>query len=182
MAKKGSKIFIVFIIIFILIAGSLAIAFDIGGVRGLAMSIVGKYFLKGTTPTKSHQEMEIEKEKELLSVEKTKLSALRTDLENYKAQLSSREKEIEEKEAQLMEKEHEVDRLLAKLSGDFEDLKDLIGIYEEMDGEEAAAILSQIEDGDLVLLVFKNLKKEKSAEVLGLMDPKKAADILSRMY
>ena len=52
----------------------------------------------------------------------------------------------------------------------------------KMDGEEAAAISIQIEDTHQVILIIKNLRKEKSAEILGLMDAKIAADILSEMY
>ena len=47
---------------------------------------------------------------------------------------------------------------------------------------KGCAILSQIEDTHQVILIIKNLRKEKSAEILGLMDAKIAADILSEMY
>ena len=82
----------------------------------------------------------------------------------------------------MLEKEREIERLSERLSVQYEDLTELTKIYEKMDGEEAAAILSQIEDTHQVILIIKNLRKEKSAEILGLMDAKIAADILSEMY
>lgn len=183
MARKGKgKIILFIIILFLLIFGTLAIVFDVGGMKGLALSLVGRDHSKQTIAVKSDLEIELEKEKEFINAEKTKLSALRTDLENYKAQLNTREEELDEREDELLEKEKEVEGLNNRLTTEFEDLNDLIKIYEKMDGEEAAAILSQIENTDQVILIIKNLKKEKSAEILGLMDSKKAAGLLSRMY
>ena len=182
MARKGRAGLIIFIIIlFLLIFGALVMVFNIGGARDFAYRLIGRDVNQESAANKTI-EVELEREKDSLEAEKTKLSALRTDLENYKAQLDNREKELEEREVLLLDKEQEVDRLNEKLSGQYEDLRELIKIYEYMNGEEAADILSQMEDVDKVVLVIKNLKKETSAEILGLMDAEKAADILDRIY
>lgn len=182
MAKRGRGIPIVLIIILIfLISGSLVIGFNIGGIRDIVFSIIGKDIAKDIVGGLQDQDP-YQDEKEFINTEKAKLLALRTDLENYRAQLQDKENELQEKETLLLEKEREIERLSERLSVQYEDLTELTKIYEKMDGEEAAAILSQIEDTHQVILIIKNLRKEKSAEILGLMDAKIAADILSEMY
>ncbi len=181
--KKGNGVLAwIMIIVFLLISGSLIIFFNIGGIRDIAFSLINKRVGQEANTSLSAEEIQIEKEKEFINAEKAKLSALRTDLENFKAQLENRGRELDEKEEQLALKEQEVEQLMDKLSQQFHDLTEVVKIYEKMDGEEAAAILSEIEDTDQLLLIIKNLNKEKSAEILGLMDAKKAADILSRLY
>jgi flagellar motility protein MotE (MotC chaperone) len=182
MAKRGRKIPVALVIILILlISVTLAIVFNIGGIRDLVFSIIGKDIAEDIIGIPSDQDP-YQAEREFINTEKTKLMALRTDLENYRAQLQDKENELQEKEAQLLEKEREIERLSEKLSVQYDDLIELTKIYEQMDGEEAAAILSQIDDTQQVILIIRSLKKEKSAEILGLMDAKLAADILSKMY
>lgn len=182
MDKKGRTRSITFIIIiFLLIFAALAIVFDIGGIKKFAYSIIGKALDKETMAGMTAVEIELKKEKEFIEAEKTKLSALRTDLENYRAELDNRAKELDEREMLLEEKEQEIDRLNESLSEQFQDLMEIVKIYENMNSDEAAAILSQMEDTEKVILIFKNLKKEKSAEILGLMNPEDAARIVDRL-
>lgn len=182
MAKKGRTRSIVFIIIiFLLVFAALAIVFDIGGIRKLAYSIIGIDLDRQTTAGMTAVEIELAKEKDFIEAEKTKLSALRTDLENYKAELDNRAKELDERETLLAEKEQEIERLNETLSGQIQDLMEIVKIYENMDGDAAAAILSQMEDTEKVISIFKNLKKDKSAEILGLMNPEDAARIIDQL-
>ncbi|HZJ58030.1 MAG TPA: hypothetical protein VFD89_07320 [Clostridia bacterium] len=182
MAKKRNRVPVMpIILLFLLVSGSLVIGFNIGGMRDVILAYIGKGTARDTSGVDSDQ-IPDETDREFIKAEKTKLAALRTDLENYRTQLQDRENELQEKDAALLDREREVQKLDEKLSSRFDDLIELTKIYERMDGEEAAAILSQIEDTHQVILIIKNLKKEKSAEILGLMEPKKAADILGAMY
>ncbi|NLN42426.1 MAG: hypothetical protein GX160_10750 [Clostridiales bacterium] len=177
--KKGKIGLIIFIIaIFVLIFAALAFVFDIGGMKKVAYSIIGKDLGRQTMTGMTAIEIELKKEEEYIEAEKTKLSALRTDLENYKTELDNRAKELDEREMLLKEKEQDIERLKETLSGQFQDLMEIVKIYENMNGDEAAAILSQMEDTEKVILILKNLKKEKSAEILGLMNPEDAAKIV----
>ena len=182
MAKKSIVVpLIISLILLLVIAGAIVYFFDIGGLKGFALSLIGK---GPSLPVdqKSPEQIAIEKENDFIKTEKAKLSALRTDLENYRTQLDNKNKELEDKENDLRLKMEETEKLENNLSAKLNELTDLIGIYDKIEAEEAAAILSELEDKDQMVLIIKNLKKEKSAEILGIMDPKLAADILSRIY
>ena len=105
MAKRGRGIPIVLIIILIfLISCSLVIGFNIGGIRDIVFSIIGKDIAKDIVGGLQDQDP-YQAEKEFINTEKAKLLALRTDLENYRAQLQDKENELQEKETLLLEKE-----------------------------------------------------------------------------
>ena len=72
--------------------------------------------------------------------------------------MDSRAKDLDEKNL-FTGKEQELERLTQDLTAQFEDLMEIVKICENMNGEEAAAILSQMEDTEKVILIFKNLKK-----------------------
>ncbi|HZJ82629.1 MAG TPA: hypothetical protein VFD57_02355 [Clostridia bacterium] len=181
--NRAPRILIISLLsVVLIVGGTLVIVFNIGGIKDIALSFFIKDGAKLDMGIISSQESELEKEREFVKSEQTKLTALRTDLESFKAQLKSREEELNEKEMLISDKEQELDRKTEDLSGQFQDVRELTKIYESMDGEDAAAILSEIEDNEQVLIILKNIKRDKSAEILGLMERKKAADILSNMY
>ena len=67
------------------------------------------------------------------------------------------------------------------LSSQFEDVRQIAKLYENMDAEQAALILTEIEDNSRIILILKNMSRQKSAEIMGLMEPKKAAELTKAM-
>lgn len=182
MAKKSKVLLILFLIILLIfLSGALVIIFNIGGAKDFIFSALEKVVIS-QYPDKLIDGSELKREKEYINIENTKLAGLKIDLENYETQLNDKEKELIEWESRLEEKEKEIQQLDKKLSQEFQELTELLGIYVKMNSEDAAAILSETEDLRHVILVIKNLKKDKAAEILGLMDRKKASHILDNMY
>lgn len=169
------------LILILVIGAAIALVLDVGGIQDKLLGIFGIKDAEETIVQKSPEQIALEQEREAINNEKAELEALKSKLEKLKKELDVREDELNQKEEELLQQKQAVEELESKLSLELKNLGDLIQIYEDMESEQAAAIISQIDDQAQVVQIFKNMKKEKAAEILGLMDPKKAAQILIEM-
>ena len=80
-----------------------------------------------------------------------------------------------------MQREEEIESLQLQLSQKVDDIKSISKLYENMDAQRAAQILTELDDVETVILILKNIKKEKTADILENMDPKTAAYITNKM-
>lgn len=134
--------------------------------------VIGAYFAKVSSEEQSLLE-QLNNEKRLLEAEWQKL-------EKQSAELNRKQKELEQKELELSEREMKITQEQAKLEETLEDIKNVAQYYEMMAPSKAAAIMETMED-ELVIKIFKNMKKEAVSEILASMDPKKAASITKKL-
>ena len=92
------------------------------------------------------------------------------------------------RENDLKIKEEEVTRIMQEniaiqdtLSPQHESISSISEMFGNMESEQAAFILSAMESDEQIILIIKNLDKEKSAEILGLMQPERSSGLFERM-
>ncbi len=116
-------------------------------------------------------------------------------LQKKKAELDRKEERLNVKEKELLELEKEIDgkirryeailadmeKILARLKKEKEErLMHIVQTYEKMDPAEAAVRLGEL-DEDMAVRIFAGMKARKSAKILAVMDPEKAARITGRI-
>lgn len=114
-------------------------------------------------------------EEELTAREK-KLEESRQQLEAMQADLEEQRTANEAKASELKQWEQELARQKEKL----ESIDKLRKIYAEMEPQNAAAILAQL-DRTTVVRILGGMDPERAAEHMAAMDPKLAAEISSMM-
>lgn len=109
--------------------------------------------------------------------------ALRATVEEQKATLESYQSEIEKKDAEIESLQAEIDALLEQIDDILaeqeetaQSLKKVADIYTTMSAKNAAAILSELDEDEL-LPIFKEMKTSDRAAILEKMEPTKAANI-----
>lgn len=177
--RGASWLIILVLLLFVVIAAGLLVFFNVGGIRDTVMGFL--FSSKAGSNQQSEESLKLQQELKALEDEKNRLKDFENQLNTLKSQLESRQQELEQRELKLQEREKEIDELQQKLSAQFENIKDIAKLYENMEGEQAASILSEMSDNQLVIQILKNMSEEKSAEILGLMDAKKAADLTRQM-
>jgi flagellar motility protein MotE (MotC chaperone) len=168
------------VILTIIMIISLSFLLDIAGFKSKVMNLIyspAKKQEKG----ESHEELQLKRQLKQLENEKAQLKNIEEQLNTLKFQLEAKQKELEQWDLELQHKEKEIDELKDTLSQQYSDIENIAKIYEKMDSEQAAGILSEMSDTDLLIQILKNVSKEKGAEILSLMDAKKAADITNKM-
>ncbi|MDD4503232.1 MAG: hypothetical protein PHS15_00220 [Clostridiaceae bacterium] len=135
--------------------------------------VVGK-LLKPVVENKNPEQIakeEIEQDKRILAVKEK-------DLNEQKKELDNREKEIESKEKELTEKELQINDTLQKLSDKLVSIQEQVQYLEKVDNAKAMQIIMSMDDKASAVQILRNMKKEKAAAILALMDPLQAAQIL----
>lgn len=178
--KINAKIVALILVFTLVVSGILAYVFNIGDMKKKTAKFINPIFKK-----KSSKEVEEKKkiadDMERLELEKEKILQLQTKLDTIRTDLELREKELTERETELMQREEEIESLQLQLSQKVDDIKSISKLYENMDAQRAAQILTELDDVETVILILKNIKKEKTADILENMDPKTAAYITNKM-
>lgn len=137
------------------------------------LPVVGK-LLKPVIENKNPEQIakeEIEQDKRILAVREKEINDRKKELDN-------REKEIESKEKKLAEKELQINDTLKKLSDKLVSIQEQVQYLEKVDNAKAMQIIMSMDDKASAVQVLRNMKKEKAAAILALMDPLQAAQIL----
>ncbi|SHM10601.1 Flagellar motility protein MotE, a chaperone for MotC folding [Caldanaerovirga acetigignens] len=133
---------------------------------------VGARLVKSSSNEQSLVE-QLEKEKSLLDAEWQKLN-------RQASEINKKQKELEKKEWELNEREAKLNQEKARVEQTLDDIKNIAQYYELMAPNKAATIMETLED-EVVIRIFKNMKKEAVAEILANMDPKKAAALTKKL-
>jgi len=177
---SGAARLVIFVVLLFIVTGAgLSILFNVGGIRDTAVALLLPFKTDGQLH--SNEDSELQQQLKAIEDEKNRLKDLESRLNTLKGQLEDKQRQLEQWELELEQKEKEMEELQQKLSAQFETIKDIAKVYENMDAEQAASILSEMEDTALVIQILKNMPVERSAEVLGEMDPKKAAELTRQM-
>jgi flagellar motility protein MotE (MotC chaperone) len=191
--KKGAKpkrkkgwLIAVIILFFLLSSSVLLFAMDIGGLRSRSLSILEGVGLpaEGKVSQEDLQQKRLlEEERKRLAQDMAAVARKAEELEELEQQLLKREVDIAEAEKEMKEKEGELEGMKDRLSLQVNEIREIVQIYEKMDGENAAKVLTELvdEDEELAVRIFKNLKKDKAGEILAYLDPKKGAGIIKRL-
>lgn len=169
---------IIFIAIFIILVVGLLFYFNIGGISSHALKYLSNVpVLKGliqVKPTTNYAD-EIKKLNEELSIKQK-------ELQSVQSALSDKEKRIEQLQSQLQKQQDEINSLKVQSNAKKTDLKTLATYYENMDPQNAANILNQITDNNILIGILGNMNKDNASKILEQLDPKKAADITKILY
>lgn len=179
--RKGNTpllILIVLILTFIVSLGAIFM-FNFAGLKAETsawisdLPVVGK-LLKPVMENKNPEQLakeEIEQEKRLLTVKEKELN-------EQEKELDTRQKEIESKEKELAEKELQINDTMQKLSDKIVSIQEQVMYLEKVDNAKAMQIIMSMDDKASAVQVLRNMKTEKAAAILALMDPLQAAQIL----
>ncbi|MGI6707455.1 MAG: MotE family protein [Clostridia bacterium] len=186
-AKRKNGWLIPVIILFVLLSSSVLIfILDIGGLRSRALPVLEAFGLpvEGQISQEDlQQKLQLEAERQKLAQDMEAVARKAEELEELEHELLKKEGLLNEAEKELKEKEDELEEMKAHLSLQINEIREIVQIYEKMDGENAAKVLAELvdEDEELAVRIFKNLKKDKAGEILAYLDPKKGAGIIQRL-
>jgi len=170
-----SLVVVVIVIISLITAGVLVFILNIGNARDTIMTLFSPVL---------GEEVELSEQEELESQirdEIIRLSTKEDELDARENQLDQRENDLNLKEDELERSIAENDSLRQQLLPQVENMDIISDLYKNMESEQAALVLSRIEDIEQVLLIIRSLDKEKSGEILGLMEPDLVATLTERM-
>jgi flagellar motility protein MotE (MotC chaperone) len=119
---------------------------------------------------------------EFIGMEFSKINAKEALVKKKTEEIEQREQYIEEKEKEYSLKKEELEAYEAKLYGDSKNIEELSKVVAKMTPENAAAMLSKIDDIDLVKTVIFIIKEDQSALILENLDPALAARIIMERY
>jgi flagellar motility protein MotE (MotC chaperone) len=115
----------------------------------------------------------VDKEKDLDEREK-KLADLEEKLQLQKIELDKKIEALEETRRDI------ASRLETRVNQDEEDITKLVGVYSNMKAQNAATVISKLDD-DLAVKILKRMKKQDAGNILNFLDPEKAK-LLSEKY
>lgn len=152
-----------------------------------AMNVGG---VKDTLVTRIVENITVEQEAlaedpEVLRQMQERESVVKSELER----LSIKENQMNERESALLLQEEELgqrqaamDVIEKDLYGVSENIAEITEVIEEMEDEGAAALLSNMQDKELVRNIIFMLKDDKAASVLENLSPQLAAEIAAERY
>jgi len=179
--NKNVRYLLIGIILLIVVVGAFFIfSLKVNNGKNLFTDIIKPLFDPAKESSQNLRSNELDDKIKLVDQKETDLTNLKNELDSLKAELDIKEKNLTEREQALLDSEKKVKDLESKLSGQVSDLKEIVKIYENMQPEKAAAILSEM-DPTLVAQIIRNMKKEKSAEILAAMDTKTAVEITNKI-
>lgn len=166
--------FMTCLLVFILSLGALAAAFyfNLGDIK---TTIVAALRLSET------EFRYLETRHSLLAETESELASQNQKLAADQMAIDQKSNEISAAEALLATRASELDTLASQLSDEKASLDSVIGIYEAMEPQKAAAILTVPADLTDNILILKNMNKSKLALILAEMTPDQAAEILARV-
>lgn len=178
--KKGTIDKILFagfglIIIVLIIVGLFAM--NVGGVKdNLVTRIVENITV---------EQEALAEDPEVLRQMQERESVVKSELER----LSIKENQMNERESALLLQEEELgqrqaamDAMEKDLYGVSDNIAEITEVIEEMEDEGAAALLSNMQDMELVRNIIFMLKDDKAASVLENLSPQLAAEIAAERY
>lgn len=174
-SKPTALIAIVVIFLILVSAGVVVFMLNIGNIRETVLNV----FLPqiGTEEQMSEQQqLEAQIRDEII-----RLDAIEEELNTRESKLNLRENELNLRAEDLDKLMQENADINSRLSLQLESITRITEMYGSMESEQAAQILSEMENTDQIVLILKNLDNEKSGEILGLMDPQIAAGLIERM-
>ncbi len=134
-------------------------------------AVPGGQAAEGEPPIFTQNEVDV---LEKLSARRQELDAREHDIQARENLLKAAEDRIDKKIAEMKALQSDVKTMLAKIDEqDDARLKSLVKIYETMNPKDAARIFEQL-DMPILLGVVGNMKEQKVAAVMGVMDPSKA--------
>jgi flagellar motility protein MotE (MotC chaperone) len=176
-ARKGKKPRRGLAVIIAIVSAALVIAFaalvlaaDIFGLRGGLIRAVG-----GLDP----EFVSVETRRAELDEREASLNTREARLETEQARIASEREELENREQELYSAEEAMVPLYRQpmSSQDLEDMKALAAVYQAMDPESAAEILSMLYTTDRSAAILYYMSGKAAAAVLSAMDPGLAAEI-----
>jgi flagellar motility protein MotE (MotC chaperone) len=120
--------------------------------------------------------------KEMIGKEFLRINAHQEELTTREESLNQREAAIATEEESIQKNKDEIERLLKEISGDHQDIEELSSIVENMAPENAATMLTEIEDLKLVRNVVFNIGDEDGAAILENLEPSLAAKIVLERF
>jgi flagellar motility protein MotE (MotC chaperone) len=113
---------------------------------------------------------ELQREKQRINAKETELANKEAFVKNLDATLQARANELIALEQRLVALSLDAERTKD------ERIKKLAGVYENMDPEQAARAIEEM-DPNLAVTLFLRMRKREAGRILGAMDPQKASKI-----
>ncbi|MDY7017611.1 MAG: hypothetical protein SVK44_05295 [Nitrospirota bacterium] len=113
---------------------------------------------------------ELQREKQRISAKETELAKKEAFVKNLDATLQARANELIALEQRLVALSLDAERTKD------ERIKKLSGVYENMDPEQAARAIEEM-DPNLAVTLLLRMRKREAGRILGAMDPQKASKI-----
>ncbi|HOE56300.1 MAG TPA: hypothetical protein PLL98_02445 [Bacillota bacterium] len=182
--KKKKKSNTIILILIILILGSIVtfgaiFMFNFAGLKAGTskwasnIPILGKV-LKPLIENKSSEQVAWEE----IELGKANNAIKLKEINDQKKELDQRAKNIEDKEKEIALKEQQIDEILLKLSDKLISVQEQVQYLEKVDNTKAMLIIMSMDDKASAVQVLRNMKKDKAAAILALMDPLQAAQLL----
>ncbi len=182
--KKKKKSNTIILILIILILGSIVtfgaiFMFNFAGLKAGTskwasnIPILGKV-LKPLIENKSSEQVAWEE----IELGKANNAIKLNEINDQKKELDQRAKNIEDKEKEIALKEQQIDEILLKLSDKLISVQEQVQYLEKVDNTKAMLIIMSMDDKASAVQVLRNMKKDKAAAILALMDPLQAAQLL----
>jgi len=179
--RKANTLLLIIILLFLpaIAAFGAIFMFDFAGLRAETsmwisnLPVVGK-LMQPVIEKKNPEQIE----REAIEREKANNAIKQKELNELEKELLSREKEIEVREKALTDKEMEISKLQEQLSEKLRSIQEQVQYLEKVDNQKAMQIIMNMNDKATAVQILRNMKKEKAAAILGLMDPLQAAQIL----
>ena len=119
---------------------------------------------------------------EIIGKELLRINKQREDLATKEEDLNTRETNISEAEKAISQNKEEIDRVLTAINGEYQNIEELSEVVENMSPENAAVMLTEIEDLKLVRNVVFNINEEDGAAILENLEPSLAAKIVMERF
>jgi len=119
---------------------------------------------------------------EIIGKELLRINKQREDLDTKEEDLNTRETTISEAEKAISQNKEEIDRVLTAINGEYQNIEELSEVVENMSPENAAVMLTEIEDLKLVRNVVFNINEEDGAAILENLEPSLAAKIVMERF
>lgn len=119
---------------------------------------------------------------EMIGKEFLRINAQKQELKTQEETLNQRQAAIATEEEAIQKNKDEIETLLKEINGEHKDIEELSSIVENMAPENAAVMLTEIEDLKLVRNVVFNIDEENGAAILENMEPSLAAKIVLERF
>ncbi|HYE84021.1 MAG TPA: hypothetical protein VEG39_17870 [Clostridia bacterium] len=179
--RKGNTLLLIVIILIlaVIVTFGAIFMFNFAGLKSetakwlTGIPVVGK-LVKPVVENKTQEQLAWEE----IELERSKNAVELKGINEKKKELDVREKEIEKIEKDLAAKELQINDTLQKLSEKLTSVQEQVLYLEKVDNAKAMEIILSMDDKASAVQILRNMKKEKAAAILALMDPLQAAQLL----
>src|SRR6056297_1402722 len=119
---------------------------------------------------------------EMIGKEFLRINKEREGLNTREESLNQRETALTETEKVVTQNKEEIKKILEDINGEYQDIEELSKVVENMSPENAAVMLTEVDDLKLVRNVIFNIKDKESAAILENLEPSLAAKIILERY